>query len=153
VDNANKDSSAETLRHIKRVNALLINAATELLNRAKIHDDSKLEPFEKEGFDAVTDKLNGMTYGSDEYNQSLKELEVYLNHHYANNRHHPQHFPNGVNDMTLFDIIEMFFDWKASSERHADGNILRSIEHNEARFGITEQLSNIFRNTTKYLNW
>lgn len=149
----NTDSTSDTLKHIKRVNELLINAAVELLERAKVHDNSKLEPFEKEGFDAATDRLKGMTYGSDEYNQSLKELEVYLNHHYANNRHHPQHYPDGVNGMTLFDVIEMFFDWKASSERHNDGNILKSIEHNEGRFGISEQLSDIFRNTVKYLNW
>lgn len=49
--------------------------------------------------------------------------------------------------MCLFDLIEMFLDWKAAGERHSDGNIYKSIEHNRERFGISEQLEHIFINT------
>lgn len=45
----------------------------------------------------------------------------------------------------------MFADWKAAGERHADGDILRSIEVNAKRFGIGEQLTQILYNTTKEL--
>lgn len=41
----------------------------------------------------------------------------------------------------------MFFDWKAAGERHKDGNILKSIEINKDRFGMSEQLVDIFKNT------
>ena len=41
----------------------------------------------------------------------------------------------------------MFIDWKAASERHDDGDIFRSIEINKNRFGISEQLCKIFKNT------
>jgi len=147
------DSSIDTLKHIKRVSELLTQAATELLHRATIHDNSKLLEPEKSGYDKVTPILSGLTYGSKEYTDSLKDLDPILKHHYANNSHHPEHYENGVNDMTLFDIIEMFFDWKAATERHNDGNIHKSLEHNQTRFNISEQLIKIFKNTAKNLNY
>src|SRR5690606_25942790 len=125
------DSKADTLLHIKRVNQLLTEAASELIRRANINDDSKLEIPEKELFDEFTPKLKDCTYGSDEYKEYLKGLKVALDHHYANNSHHPEFYSNGVNGMDLLDIIEMFFDWKAASERHADGDIMKSIEINK----------------------
>lgn len=44
-------------------------------------------------------------------------------------------------------LVEMFFDWKAASERHADGDIFKSIEINKERFGLSEQLAEILKNT------
>lgn len=76
-----------------------------------------------------------------------------LDHHYANNAHHPEHFPNGVNGMTLLDIVEMFCDWKAATERHADGSLARSIQINRERFGISDQLAEIMENTRREMNW
>ena len=148
----NYDSTADTLLHIKRVNQLLTEAASELIRRANVHDNSKLESPEKELFDEFTPKLKETTYGSDKYKEYLKELKVALDHHYQNNTHHPEHYENGVNGFDLFDLIEMFFDWKAATERHADGDIMKSIEINKERFGIDEQICDIFKNTvTKYL--
>lgn len=145
------DSKTDTLLHIKRVSELLSMAAGELLKRAAIHDDSKLESPEKELFDEFTPKLAGCTYGSDEYKAFLKELKVGLDHHYANNPHHPEHYENGICGMNLFDVIEMFFDWKAASERHANGDILKSIEINKERFCMSDQLVEIFKNTIRAL--
>lgn len=141
------DSKADTLLHIKRVNQLLTEAASELIRRANVHDNSKLESPEKELFDAYTPKLKNCTYGSDEYKEFLKGLKVALDHHYKNNSHHPEHYENGVNGFDLFDLIEMFFDWKAATERHADGDIIKSIEINKGRFELSEQLCDIMRNT------
>lgn len=149
----NYDSSVDTLLHIKRVNELLTTACSELIIRANKHDDSKLKSPEKELFDELTPKLKGMTYNSPEYKQSLSELEVALNHHYAKNAHHPQHYPNGIDGMNLFDIVEMFFDWKAASERHNDGNIVQSITQNRDRFKMSDQLTNIFKNTVTFLGY
>lgn len=146
------DSKKDTLLHIKRVSQLLTEAASEFIKRANVHDDSKLESPEKELFDECTPKLKGTTYGSDEYKEYLKELKVALDHHYQNNSHHPEHYENGVDGMDLFDLLEMFFDWKAATERHADGDIYKSIVINEKRFSISPQISSIFKNTAdKYL--
>ena len=48
-------------------------------------------------------------------------------------------------------LLEMICDWKASSERHADGDILKSIEINQERFGYSDDLKNILINTATFL--
>lgn len=142
------DSAADTLRHIKRVNELLLEFAKEMITRAQVHDSSKLESPEKEAFDVATPKLTNLTYGAPEYKQALKELGPALEHHYKENSHHPEHYgERGVEGMNLADLVEMFFDWKAASERHKDGDIFRSIQHNRERFSLSPQLVEIFYNT------
>jgi hypothetical protein len=141
------DSRPDTLEHIKSVAGKLTRVARDLLHRATVHDASKLEPPEKELFDEFTPKLKDVTYGSDEYKGYLEQLQVALDHHYASNRHHPEHFENGVSDMTLMDVMEMLMDWWAATERHADGDIYKSLEHNRERFNIDPQLASILKNT------
>ena len=70
-----------------------------------------------------------------------------LDHHYANNRHHPEHFENGISDMNLIDLIEMICDWKSATARHSDGDIKRSIIINTNRFKLSDQLAKILSNT------
>ncbi len=147
------DSTADTLAHIRRVSALLNNVAIAFLSRAIEHDNSKLLPPEKYFFDTSTPRLKGLTYGSPEYAAELKLLGIALDHHYAHNSHHPEHYKGGINDMNLFDIVEMLMDWKAASERHDDGNIVNSIIHNRQRFGMSNQLVDIFLNTVEHLGW
>ena len=147
------DSKADTLLHIKRVSQLMTEAASELIRRANIHDNSKLGSPEKELFDEFTPKLKACTYGSDEYKEYLKGLKVALDHHYENNSHHPEHYENGVNGFDLFDLIEMFFDWKAATERHKDGDIYSSIILNRDRFKLSEQVCDIFTNTAMRMNY
>lgn len=116
------------------------------------HDKTKLESPEVEVFAEYTPKLATCSYNSEEYKKNLEEMQVALNHHYAKNRHHPEHFQKGVLDMNLIDILEMFCDWKASSERHHDGNLLKSIEINAQRFGYDDQIKQILINTAKLVD-
>lgn len=144
--------NAHTLEHILRVNEILTGFVAKLLARGISHDRSKLSSPEVELFTEVTPKLKGLTYGSPEYIENCRLLGPALTHHYANNRHHPQHFPNGIRDMTLLDLIEMFADWKAASERHDNGNIRMSIEANATRFNMGEVLRLVFENTIAELD-
>lgn len=143
------DSKADTLEHIKKVNNYLIDFSIQMLERGKNHDNSKLVSPEKELFDKWTPILKTLKYGSPEYKDSLDKLKVALDHHYYVNSHHPEHYPNGINDMTLMDLVEMFYDWKAATERTKDGDMERSIDINSERFNMSEQLTKIFRNTLK----
>lgn len=145
------DSKKETIKHKERVNELLNRFSKGILKRAEVHDNSKLKDPEKKLFDEFTPKLKGVTYGSDEYKSFLKGLKPALDNHYKENSHHPEHYKNGIDDFDLFDLVEMFFDWKAASERHADGDIYKSIEINKKRFGISDQLCNILKNTADRL--
>ena len=97
----------------------------------------------------MTERLKDLTYGTDEYRQVFQSetLRETLRHHYAHNRHHPDHFDEGVNDMTLVDLLEMMADWKAAGERHGDGDIRESIKINRERFNLSDQLVQILHNT------
>jgi hypothetical protein len=139
----------QTLKHIMRVRDILALFASQLLERGSVHDQSKLERPEVELFTEWTPRLAASTYGSAEYEAMRKELAPALAHHYAKNRHHPEHWKNGIADMNLIDLIEMFCDWKAATERHHDGNLHKSIEKNAGRFEMAPQLVKIFENTAK----
>lgn len=140
-------TNAETMTHIRLVGRLLHIFVIELLRRADVHDQSKLERPEVEMFTEFTSKLATCTYGSPVYEEFRRAMGPALAHHYANNDHHPEHFKGGVNDMNLFQLVEMLCDWKASSTRHNDGNIRKSIEVNANRFGLSPQLVRILENT------
>lgn len=140
-----------TQKHINRVRALLDYVADELEARRRTHDQSKLQEPELSAFAEVNDKLSSLTYGSDAYEAALEELDEALAHHYAENRHHPEHFEEGLEGMHLVDVVEMFVDWKAASERHDDGDLHASIEHNAERFGYGEPLKSILHNTADWL--
>ena len=142
-----KATNYETMQHIRLVGRLLHLVAAELLRRADVHDQSKLERPEVELFTEFTPKLAGVTYGSPEYEGFRRAMGPALAHHYANNDHHPEHFKGGVEDMNLIQLVEMFCDWKASSTRHNDGNIRKSIEKNADRFRLSPQLVRILENT------
>ena len=145
----NYDSTAETLKHIRWVNRFLIDFSTELLKRAQEHDQSKLESPEKDLFDEMTPILEKVEYNSPEYKESLERLKPALDHHYLVNSHHPQHYPNGVDDMTLHDLVEMYCDWRAAVLRTKNGDINKSIDINGDRFKMSPQLVQIFKNTLK----
>lgn len=147
------DSTQDTEEHISNVQSLIIEMMGNLASRSQAHDRSKLEEPEKRMYDEFTPKLKDTTYGSDEYKGYLKEMGVALKHHYERNSHHPEHYQNGINGMSLLDLIEMLVDWKAAGMRHADGDITKSLEINKERFGVSDQLFEILQNTVKELNW
>jgi hypothetical protein len=147
------DSTLETLKHSRRVDELMLDVIAALQQRVTKHDLSKMEPPEIYVFNEFTPKLADSTYGSDEYNAYLKDMGPGLAHHYANNRHHPEAFDNGINGMTLIDIVEMFCDWKAATERHDNGDLARSLVIQKERFAMSDQLIDILRNTAVEAGW
>lgn len=146
------ENKFKTLRHMETVRNYISCVITELLNRAICHDQSKLQSPEVEIFEEYTPKLRGVSYGSDEYKDMMKEMKVAIDHHNSGNRHHPEHFENGIDGMTLIDLMEMMCDWKAATLRHNDGNLYKSIEINGKRFEMSDQLIKILTNTVGWIN-
>ena len=146
------ECQVETQKHIEAVRRYIRFIIDKIEMRGVKHDASKLESPEVEVFAEYTPKLNSTTFGSEEYYANLEGMKSALDHHYASNRHHPEHFVNGINDMTLVDILEMFCDWKASTLRHNDGNLLKSIETNAERFKMDGQLKQILINTARMID-
>jgi len=142
----------ETQKHIDKVRKYIRFFTDKLTSRGENHDASKMESPEVELFAEHTERLSEIEYGSEEYKKELGALKPALEHHYAVNRHHPEHFPNGINEMNLVDLVELIADWKASSERHNNGNLLKSIEINAKRFNIDDQLTQILLNTARMMD-
>lgn len=137
----------DTIAHKRLVAELMLECCSIIAQRGLEHDDSKLETEEFPYFAELTPKLKSSTYNSDQYKGFKEQLKPALDHHYANNRHHPEHFKNGVRDMTLFDLIELMVDIFASSKRQANGNLRKSLEDYQQSYQITEDLKMIMENT------
>jgi len=148
----NEECRAETIKHIDKVKHYIGLFTNMLTKRGINHDKSKLESPEIEVFAEHTPSLKDSEYGQQSYTNNLEQMKPALEHHYANNRHHPEHFKDGINDMNLVDIVEMFCDWKAASQRQKNGNLLKSIEINASRFKCSPQLKRILENTAKLLD-
>jgi hypothetical protein len=147
------DSRPATYEHIGEVRRRLLQVAHDLIDRADHHDASKLIEPEVTVFDEYTPKLRDSTYGSDEYKEFLVGMGKGLDHHYAENDHHPEHFADGIHAMSLVQLIEMLADWKAATLRHADGNLWRSIDQNAERFGYGEEIKTLLRATALQFGW
>lgn len=153
------DSRPETQKHIDRVRDFMRLALGNLERRMMGHDASKMEGPEVPYWDEATPKLAELEYGSEEYKESLRQLRPALKMHFEANDHHPEHYVDGVNGMSLMSLTEMLCDWRAASERTKqrtdDPEKVKSFEsglyHNFERFGIESQLAGILMNTAREL--
>ena len=143
------NATIQTYQHVKLVGKFLFIFIKDLLDRAANHDNTKFESPEVEIFGENTELLAKCEYGSPEYQVCLDKVRPAINHHYSKNRHHPEFHKNGVDDMTLPDLIEMLSDWKAATERNKDGNIRKSIDINAKRYNLSPQLKSILENTVQ----
>jgi len=143
-----------TRLHIKDVSDLLLTCSMELQKRAMNHDESKLLPPEHEKFSlaAARFKEPGNEYGSEGYEKTKEWLGEALEHHYANNSHHPEHYPDGVAGMNLFDVLEMLIDWKAASARRSADGML-DLSANQANHKVSDDLMALLKNTADYLGF
>ena len=143
-----------TDRHRARVYELMRKFADELVQRGLAHDMSKYEPEELiplARMQDLIDREGHAQYGTAEYKRRTDLLGDMTAHHYAANSHHPEHYENGISGMDLLDLVEMFLDWKAASERGGD-SVLRLIPARE-KYQISPQLFHILRNTADRLGF
>ena len=140
---------AETHKHVRKVQENVNLFVSDLLKRGESHDNSKFEEPELSIFASKTNQLKEVGYGTPEYETMMQQVRPAITHHYSRNRHHPEHWPNGIEDMNLVDLLEILADWQAAGERNKDGNIKKSIAVNAARFKMTPQLRTIFENTAR----
>lgn len=140
----------DLLRHKRYVGQYLRLAADELVDRALIHDDSKFSPEEFGLYEAAFPRFKLVTYGTEEYKQVARSLGPALEHHFSMNRHHPEHFPAGINGMDAMDLKEMICDWLAASMR-SNLDIREGLLLNKKKFKIDDQLFSIIEHTVERL--
>src|SRR3989304_8375432 len=140
------DCREDVMKHKEMVEYWLNGFATQLKQRAYTHDDSKLKEPEKSMFDHWTPNLKRVEFGSEEYKQALEGMGEVLKHHYEKNRHHPEHYEDGINGMTLNDVIEMVSDWMAAAQAK---ETTIDLDYLAKRFNVSEQLLDIIANTLR----
>jgi len=136
----------DVLTHKRQVAQLLQRMANELLERAIVHDDSKFSVEEFDAYARAYPLFQVVPYQSAEYQALLHSIQPAIQHHYQSNRHHPEHFTDGITGMNLLDMIEMVCDWYVAS--HKAGRVPDDgVTRNQERFHIGEQLFAILKNT------
>ena len=134
------------LNHKKSVKEKLLFLARELEKRAINHDNSKLQYPELDWLIQM-DKEGRVKYGSKEYFDKMNRWKIFFDHHYKNNKHHPEHFRDNIDGMNLVDLIELFCDIQSYVvEPHVD-KALDIFNNYDKRFHIDEQLLQILKNT------
>jgi hypothetical protein len=141
------DFAEQTRAHIGQVAARLDAVCRELRARGEVHDQSKFGEEERPWYEAVIPRLKGLKWGTLQYAEAIQALGPALGHHYAHNRHHPEHYENGARGMDLIDLIEMYCDWSAATLRNETGDLRRSIEINCKKYGMEGPLRDILLNT------
>lgn len=132
--------------HIDRVRTKLRKLVLELQNRMFTHDKSKLEEPEFSGWLAM-DSEPKYPYGSIEYKRKKEKYKELFKLHYKNNRHHPEHFQNGIFDMTLVDLMEMLCDWLSYKESYRISEAINLIEYQSNRFHYSDEIKDMLINT------
>ena len=115
------DFVKDLVDHKRRVAAYMQIVANELFARAAVHDNSKFSPEEFELYEQCFPNLQKHAFGSEELKAEYAKLGPALAHHFEVNRHHPEHFEHGIDDMNLLDVLEMVCDWCAASARSQTG--------------------------------
>lgn len=151
-----------TYKHIARVRQLLGEFAIEMIKRGDRHDASKLDRIELEPLQRMQDlidKEGPAQFGTDEYKRRTAMLGDMIIHHRQMNSHHPEHYEfevggeymHGINGMDLFDLVEMFYDWKAASERGESPTM--NLEAACDKYKIDGPLRSILFNTAARLGY
>lgn len=151
--NNESDFLCDTLLHISEVKENLEQIATQLRQRGESHDRTKLQSLEFDAFVSTREQFKKANYGTPEYQACVDAVKPAVDHHYKNNRHHTAFYANGINDMTLIDIIEMIADWKAASRRSPDKKFVDTLDFAKNKYQIGDQLFGVIVNTFKELGW
>lgn len=143
------DCTKDVQEHQSRVINVMTGAIMDLIYRMAHHDESKLQFPEKGIFDQFIPILKAVKFGSPEYEAARLGMGEGLKHHYQYNRHHPEHYENGIEGMNLLDVLEMVCDWMAAAEEHPDAEL--DLSFLMQRFQINTQLMTVIANTVQEL--
>ena len=123
--------------HIACVQQALRVCVDELMNRAFVHDASKLQEDELTGFARFEDMPEGLEYGSEEYQAAMAKVMAdnnFFQLHSQRNDHHPEYWDTIETDvgmMGLFSILEMVCDWAGAHLTYGNkGGWQESVEIN-----------------------
>ena len=138
-------------KHRKRVFDLMAKISQDVMQRGNDHDLSKYDETELPTYARVIEEFEKCPYGSVGYWRAKDSLGDTVKHHHEKNRHHPEHFHNGIDGMNLVDLLEMLCDWKSATQNHPEhpGDMQNSIKIAIEKYKISPQLAQVLYNTMK----
>jgi hypothetical protein len=110
--------------------------ATELLQRACAHDNSKV----REDEFACLSQMSCNKQNFTDANSSLSEIDKKLIElHWRHNSHHPEHYEN-YDDMSEMDVIEMVCDWFSRSCQYKTSLMEFFESRHKTRFHFSDRM-------------
>lgn len=141
------------IQHIQWLMEGMASVQHELMRRMLTHDRTKIGEDELDAYAEIVPGFKDYEYGTPEHKAHGNRLGPAWKHHTENNRHHTEHFENGLNDMNLLDLIEMVCDWRAASMRSGNFDYGQSLRVFKERVNPDEQVMDIIRNTCIMLSY
>lgn len=138
-------------KHIQSVRKKMSEIAGIIVERAEHHDESKLKDPEFSGFIQM-DKEPRYEYNSQGYKDKMKRFAWLFEHHWANNRHHPEFFKNQggfESQANIVDIVEMLCDWTSYKKSISYTEAINIVHAQCKRFHFSETMENILLNTLR----
>lgn len=108
----------------------------EILRRAVVHDNSKLDEDEMEKFLELRIKDKPFKNANSMLSDFEKER---IKIHWSKNRHHPEYFED-ISQMEEIDIIEMVCDWAARSRQYGTDLIDFVKTRQKNRFNFPKEI-------------
>lgn len=140
--------------HRKKVESTMNDAASEINERAKVHDmDKKDDPRIHDVYKEYFPKLKKIPHATKEYYDY--ELAHFQEAHFLHvqNRHHFYDYRNKIEDVDLFDLLEAIIDINESSKQYNEDYTLEKTVSTIIEKGIADQdLVSLINNTLKHLN-
>ncbi len=109
--------------------------ADKLLERAKVHDNSKIQ--NKDEFRALSNIVHDRSCLRNANSQLSSFRQDSIELHWKHNAHHPEHYEN-YDDMSRIDRLEMVCDWMARSLQYGSDLIEFVTVRQTERFHFSE---------------
>ena len=132
--------------HIAEFQQAIDTITEKLKTRAKTHDASKLKEPELTQYTEAEEKLEKFKPGSPEYLKIRDKYDIILSKHFTKNPHHPEHFKNGFNDMSILDLLDVLTDWRLDC---GDGDWNKFVDDRRDYYRMDDQVVRIFKNSKK----
>lgn len=136
MKNSQVRALAEILRHNGIVSHLLRQLARKLEERADLHDNSKFNWDELEGFIEFKALARVHPFGTEAYYQAQEKYKPAIDLHMSRNPHHPEYYGGDLNKMSLIDFMEMICDWTGATITYARLNFEEGLEVQKQEFDI-----------------
>ena len=135
---------------------MLRELAREFERRADLHDMSKLQLDELEGFIQLDSRRQHQKeeYGSKSYEAGISDIGA-VKLHVSRNRHHPEYWASrGIEGMSFVDIIEMLCDWEIARQmRDTEQDINKTWEMRQKRFDLSFDELTFLRGIWESIDW